>query len=301
MAGVLRGPDSYGGQLGSRYKLNCLLHRRLGCGPEGAPTCGPCFHNYEEDAEGNCVPKKTPKHESKTKTQKRPKDLPGLIRSLLAKHEKGLRPPSVDITLPGDRVLFEPPSAPTTLPTSLPTLASHAVSSTPASSESYEDTPVSVSATTPPRRVKVDFKQRSRPPSPSLNKAVSLTLVVMCTVTGVSGLVVAAICWYRLQQEVRLAQKMAYSATRGNQYRYHQPSAYMDSRLAQSCQVHHYQHQKKLLTGEDKDPPKAVKQLSTESENEDYTVYECPGLAPSGEMEIHNPLFNTSTFRGCPP
>ncbi|KAL8213057.1 UNVERIFIED_CONTAM: hypothetical protein K2H54_060459 [Gekko kuhli] len=105
----------------------------------------------------------------------------------------------------------------------------------------------------------------------------------------------------RLQQEVHLAQKMAYTATRGNQYRYHQPSAYMDSRLAQSCQVHHYQHQKKLLTGEDKDPPKAVKQLSTESENEDYTVYECPGLAPSGEMEIHNPLFDTSTFRGCPP
>ncbi|XP_060094717.1 neural proliferation differentiation and control protein 1-like [Heteronotia binoei] len=283
----------------ARYKLNCLLRRRLGCGPEGAPSCGPCFHNYEEDAEGNCVPKKTLKHESKTKTQKRPKDLPGLIRSLLAKHEKGLRPPSVGITLPGD-TLYEPSGVPTTLPTSLPTHASHTVSSTPVSSESYEeDTPIS--ATTPPRLVKVDFKQRSRPPFPSVNKAVSLTLVVMCTVTGVSGLVVAAICWYRLQQEVHLAQKMAYTTSRGNQYRYHQPSAYMDSRLAQSCQVHHYQHQKKLLTGEDKDPPKAVEQLSTESENEDYTVYECPGLAPSGEMEIHNPLFDTSNLRQCPP
>nr|XP_056708068.1 neural proliferation differentiation and control protein 1-like [Euleptes europaea] len=283
----------------ARYKLNCLLRRRLGCGPEGAPSCGACFHNYEEDAEGNCVPKKTHKHESKTKTQKRPKDLSGLIRSLLAKHEKDLRPPSMEITLPGDTVWYEPPSVPTTLPTSLPTNASYAASSTPASSESYEDTPAST--TTPPRRVKVDFKQRSRPPAPSLNKAVSLTLVVMCTVTGVSGLVVAAICWYRLQQEVHLAQKMAYTATRGNQYRYHQPSAYMDSRLAQSCQVHHYQHQKKLLTSEDKDPPKTVEQLSTESENEDYTVYECPGLAPSGEMEIHNPLFDTSTLRRCPP
>uniref|UniRef100_A0ACB8EGE8 Uncharacterized protein n=1 Tax=Sphaerodactylus townsendi TaxID=933632 RepID=A0ACB8EGE8_9SAUR len=178
-----------------KYKLNCLLRRRLGCGPEGAPSCGPCFHNYEEDAEGNCVPKRTPKHESKSKTQKRPKDLPGLIRSLLAKHEKDLRPPSMEITLPGDMVPYEPPSVPTTFPTSLSTNASYAVSSAPASSETYEDTPVST--TTPPRRVKVDFKQRSRPPAPSLNKAVSLTLVVMCTVTGVSGLVVAAICWYR--------------------------------------------------------------------------------------------------------
>lgn len=31
----------------------------------------------------------------------------------------------------------------------------------------------------------------------------------------------------------------------------------------------------------------------SEGENEegDYTVYECPGLAPTGEMEVKNPLF----------
>ncbi|XP_066469504.1 neural proliferation differentiation and control protein 1 [Tiliqua scincoides] len=287
----------------ARYKLDCLLHRRLGCGPDGAPTCGPCFPNYEEDSGGDCVPKKVPKHEGKTKTQKkRPQDLPGLIRSLLAKHEKGFRPPSMETTLPDSIGDFEAPNPTTIFPTSFPTNASYIEQhSTLASSESYEDTPVS--ATTPPRRVKVDFKQRSRPPAPSLNKAVSLTLVVMCTVTGLSGLVVAAICWYRLQREVHLAQKMAYTATRGNQYRYHQPSAYMDSRLAQSCQVHHYQHQKKLLTSEDRESPKPIEQLSTESETEngDYTVYECPGLAPSGEMEVHNPLFDTSTLRQCPP
>ncbi|XP_061469445.1 neural proliferation differentiation and control protein 1-like [Rhineura floridana] len=289
----------------AKYKVNCLLRRRLGCGPEGAPTCGPCFPNYEEDSTGDCVPKKTPKHESKTKTQKKPKDLPSLIISLLAKHEKGLRPSTLETTLPGSTGGVEPPNPPTFLstsfPTTFPTNASYSMSSAPSSSELYEDTPVS--ATIPPRRVKVDFKQRSRPPATSLNKAVSLTLVVMCTVTGVSGLVVAAICWYRLQKEVHLAQKMAYTASRGNQYRYHQPSAYMDSRLAQSCQVHHYQHQKKLLTSEDRESPKPTEQLSTESETEngDYTVYECPGLALSGEMEIHNPLFDTSTLHRCPP
>nr|XP_060615394.1 neural proliferation differentiation and control protein 1-like isoform X1 [Anolis sagrei ordinatus] len=285
----------------ARYKLNCLLRRRLGCGPDGAPTCGPCFPNYEEDSGGDCVPKKVPKHESKAKTQKRPKDLPGLIRSLLAKHEKELRPPSIEPTLFESTEEFEPASSPTPFPTSLPTDVSYSASTIPVSSESYESTPVP--ATTPPRIVKVDFKERSRPPVTNLNKAVTLTLVVMCTVTGVSGLVVAAICWYRLQKEVHLAQKIAYTANRGNQYRYHQPSAYMDSRLAQSCQVHHYQHQKKLLTSEDREPPKPVEQISTESENEngDYTVYECPGLAPSGEMEIHNPLFDTTTLHRCPP
>uniref|UniRef100_A0A8D0C0A9 Neural proliferation differentiation and control protein 1 n=1 Tax=Salvator merianae TaxID=96440 RepID=A0A8D0C0A9_SALMN len=285
----------------ARYKLNCLLRRRLGCGPEGAPTCGPCFPNYEEDSGGDCVPKKVPKHENKTKTQKRPKDLPGLIRSLLAKHEKGLRLPSPETMLPDSTEMFEPPEPPTSFTASIPTNVSYAVSSAPTPSEIYKDNTVSV--TTPPRIVKVDFKQRPHRPATNLNKAVSLTLVVMCTVTGVSGLVVAAICWYRLQKEVHLAQKMAYTATRGNQYRYHQPSAYMDSRLAQSCQVHHYQHQKKLLTSEDRESPKPVQQPSTESEAEsgDYTVYECPGLAPSGEMEVHNPLFDTSTLHRGPP
>jgi len=33
--------------------------------------------------------------------------------------------------------------------------------------------------------------------------------------------------------------------------------------------------------------------VDSEEENEegDYTVYECPGLAPTGEMEVKNPLF----------
>uniref|UniRef100_A0A3B3BRY4 Neural proliferation, differentiation and control, 1b n=1 Tax=Oryzias melastigma TaxID=30732 RepID=A0A3B3BRY4_ORYME len=37
---------------------------------------------------------------------------------------------------------------------------------------------------------------------------------------------------------------------------------------------------------------------STDEENEDgdFTVYECPGLAPTGEMEVKNPLFDDSTL-----
>ncbi|KAL7986352.1 hypothetical protein Chor_011518 [Crotalus horridus] len=220
----------------ARYKINCLLHQRMGCGPDGAPSCGFCFPGHEEDSNGNCVPKKGSKHESRLKTQKRPKDLPGLLRYLLAKHEKTLQLSTMETTVPGITEVFEPSSSQTDFPTSHSTSVSSSGNTSPVSSQSYEITPIS--ATTPPRRVRVDFKQRS-------------PLVVMCTVTGVSGLVVAAICWYRLQKEVRLAQKMAYTATRGNQYRYHQPSAYMDSRLAQSCQVHHYQHRKKLLAGEE--------------------------------------------------
>ena len=34
--------------------------------------------------------------------------------------------------------------------------------------------------------------------------------------------------------------------------------------------------------------------MESDEENEEgeYTVYECPGLAPTGEMEVKNPLFH---------
>lgn len=37
----------------------------------------------------------------------------------------------------------------------------------------------------------------------------------------------------------------------------------------------------------------AASDVESDEENEDgeYTVYECPGLAPTGEMEVKNPLF----------
>ncbi|XP_069491283.1 uncharacterized protein [Ambystoma mexicanum] len=156
-------------------------------------------------------------------------------------------------------------------------------------------------APTPARHEGPVREPRKQAPD-NLNDAVSLTLVVICAVTGISGLLVAALCWYRLQKEVRLAQKMAYTAYRGSrQYSVQRPG---DAHLAQSVQVHHYQHQKKHIQNLEESALKAQQQPSTESEadNEggEYTVYECPGLAPTGEMEIHNPLFFDSAMRSAP-
>ncbi|WAR30503.1 NPDC1-like protein [Mya arenaria] len=54
-----------------------------------------------------------------------------------------------------------------------------------------------------------------------------------------------------------------------------------DRKLAQSAQ---------MANGEMKHD---ASEDESEEENEegDYTVYECPGLAPTGEMEVRNPLF----------
>ncbi|XP_067865051.1 neural proliferation differentiation and control protein 1-like [Heterodontus francisci] len=102
---------------------------------------------------------------------------------------------------------------------------------------------------------------------------------------------------FRLQEAVRRAQKIAYE---GNKQPLPQP---VDWKIVEKLQKHHYQHQKKILQALEEGKSEArMKQVSTESETEnedgEYTVYECPGLAPTGEMEIHNPLFDNSILRG---
>uniref|UniRef100_A0A8C8ADD6 Neural proliferation, differentiation and control 1 n=1 Tax=Otus sunia TaxID=257818 RepID=A0A8C8ADD6_9STRI len=63
-----------------------------------------------------------------------------------------------------------------------------------------------------------------------------------------------------------------------------------DKTLAQSAQMYHYQHQKQQMLSMEKhkEEPKLPDSASSDEENEDgdFTVYECPGLAPTGEMEL---------------
>ncbi|VEN51883.1 unnamed protein product [Callosobruchus maculatus] len=66
--------------------------------------------------------------------------------------------------------------------------------------------------------------------------------------------------------------------------------------------MYHYQHQKQQIISMESctisrvqpgDRHGSVSEAESDEENEegDYTVYECPGLAPTGEMEVKNPLF----------
>lgn len=73
-----------------------------------------------------------------------------------------------------------------------------------------------------------------------------------------------------------------------------------DRKLAQSAQMYHYQHQKQQMIAMEKangEMKHDASEEDSEEENEegDYTVYECPGLAPTGEMEVKNPLFSEDT------
>ncbi|NXY51948.1 NPDC1 protein, partial [Ceuthmochares aereus] len=120
-------------------------------------------------------------------------------------------------------------------------------------------------------------------PIPS-NDNVVLGLIVVCTVAGLSALVVAVVCWCRLQKEVKLAQKADYSAQRVASPLPYDKISPGDKTLAQSAQMYHYQHQKQQMLSMEKhkEEPKLPDSASSDEENEDgdFTVYECPGLAP---------------------
>ncbi|GAU99695.1 hypothetical protein RvY_10656 [Ramazzottius varieornatus] len=82
-----------------------------------------------------------------------------------------------------------------------------------------------------------------------------------------------------------------------------------DRSLAKSAETYHYQHQKRqIMSSVEHNPSSADSSTATprsgdhsdydseddDGDNEDYgdyTVYECPGLAPAGEIEVVNPMF----------
>ncbi|KAK1792229.1 hypothetical protein P4O66_012190 [Electrophorus voltai] len=129
----------------------------------------------------------------------------------------------------------------------------------------------------------------------------SFTVVTgLCLMLGSVALVLAAVCWVRMQRATRLAQKADYSAFGVLNHHSYDVTSSGDKTLAQSAQMYHYQHQKQqMLSLKQRDEPKIPESGATsdeENEDGDFTVYECPGLAPTGEMEVKNPLFDDSTL-----
>ncbi|KPJ09307.1 Neural proliferation differentiation and control protein 1 [Papilio machaon] len=79
-----------------------------------------------------------------------------------------------------------------------------------------------------------------------------------------------------------------------------------DSRLAQSAHLYHYQHQKQQIIAmerggvPDNRPGSVSEPESDENEEGDYTVYECPGFATTGDMEVKNPMFSDDPTPATP-
>lgn len=131
-----------------------------------------------------------------------------------------------------------------------------------------------------------------------------IALVAGCSTLAAFLIVSTGYCVYRVHQSQRMTQDVdypAYGVTGPVKNAMGSPPA--DRKLAQSAQMYHFQHQKQQMIAVEKNqqaiPAPANRRGShsegesdDEHEDKDYTVYECPGLAPGGQMEVRNPLFN---------
>uniref|UniRef100_A0A1A9WQS4 Neural proliferation differentiation and control protein 1 n=1 Tax=Glossina brevipalpis TaxID=37001 RepID=A0A1A9WQS4_9MUSC len=138
-----------------------------------------------------------------------------------------------------------------------------------------------------------------------LNMKAEMGMYVVALIAGVSaaatvGLFVLGIVWYTFHSRSKAAADVeypAYGVTGPNK----DISPSGDRKLAQSAQMYHYQHQKQqIIAMENRSTAEESCEMSyveSDDDNEegDYTVYECPGLAPTGEMEVKNPLFLDDT------
>jgi len=134
------------------------------------------------------------------------------------------------------------------------------------------------------------------------NDALFLVIVGICSLVGVVGLVAAAIFWYKIQKRAEAALDAEYpsygvTGPGSSGSKISPSSTVSDRKLAQSAQMFHYQQQRQQMMAQEKAHLDTKSVHSDDSGDEapnggDYTVYECPGLAPTGEMEVRNPLFS---------
>ncbi|XP_067417577.1 neural proliferation differentiation and control protein 1 [Emydura macquarii macquarii] len=258
--------------------LDCTLQRRELC-PSGSHTCGPCLQQFVEDEHGRCVQRKW---SSTGRTS-----VPNLEEEIDFLADVLARQDAARLHLLQDETLApagKHPEAPGVRGESLPrNRASHkaVTSHPPATTKPVKSSPVEV------------FHVTS-------NDILILGMIVAFSVAGIIALIVAAICWCRLQKEIRLAQKTDYPVQKLPGPLPYDKISPGDQKLAQSAQMYHYQHQKQQMLSMEKhkEETKLPDSASSDEENEDgdFTVYECPGLAPTGEMEVKNPLFDDSSL-----
>ncbi|XP_017070306.1 uncharacterized protein LOC108107332 [Drosophila eugracilis] len=125
---------------------------------------------------------------------------------------------------------------------------------------------------------------------------------IVALIAGISaavtvGLLALGVTWFHNRHKAAAdVEYPAYGVTGPNK----DVSPSGDRKLAQSAQMYHYQHQKQQIIAMENqatDGSCGMSDVESDDDNEegDYTVYECPGLAPTGEMEVKNPLFLDET------
>jgi len=130
-----------------------------------------------------------------------------------------------------------------------------------------------------------------------------VSVITGCTVAVLLALLAGGVCIYTLKRskytgfetKAPLFNAGNTGISKSGSIKSNSSNSSGDRRLAQSAQMFHYQHQKQQMLAMEiankADKPDPAESSEGENDDADFTVYECPGLAPTGEMEVKNPLF----------
>ncbi|KAJ0057116.1 hypothetical protein NL108_002047 [Boleophthalmus pectinirostris] len=286
--------------------IDCAKAGRQLC-KTGSSECGPCLPALEESDDGLCVtPRKILKKTAKIHHQKHVKVYPDLdeeidlLRSVIEKQQvekSGFRPEQKQskhfaaIAFQSDIRTTQPHS---------PLASKEEITNVQTVNISLVDKTTLQPTTKPsvaPRLDPVVVTPAAR------GDQIIIIMISLSVVVGTVAVILAAVCAVKLKRDSRLTEKVDYPAFGGATVapvNVNGPAP-LDHTLAHNAQMFHYQHQKQqmLSMGKQKPEAKAVDTDVTSDEEEvggDFTVYECPGLAPTGEMEVKNPLFDDSTL-----
>jgi hypothetical protein len=159
---------------------------------------------------------------------------------------------------------------------------------------------------------KSGFADPNRAPSLTISNAVTkepimysdlqillIALLISICAAALVATIIAVLCYCcRTKEKLKTDEVAKYPPAYGtNDY---EDSMRMpgDRKLAYSAQMYHYQHQKQQMLAMEQANEDEAKNgsggNSDEEINDEHVVYECPGLAPSGELEVSNPYYTES-------
>ncbi|CAL1569947.1 unnamed protein product [Knipowitschia caucasica] len=279
-------------------RIDCAKAGRRFC-RVGSTECGPCLTPLVESDDGLCQTRKNKHHQKSQNVNLDLDEEIDFLRSVIEKQQLSEVNPEqkqsnrfASISIQSDFKKTKLHPAPQKETQNVQTSIQPLVTTAEPTSKPTQSFGTSVGARVGPIVA----------PSAS-NDHIIVVIVSVCVVAGTVAVILGVACAVKLQRDSQLARKVDYPALGGATVapvKSNGPSP-LDHSLAQNAQMFHYQHQKQqmLSLGKQKPEPKVVDTDVTSDEEEvggDFTVYECPGLAPTGEMEVKNPLFDDSTL-----
>ncbi|KAL3990328.1 Neural proliferation differentiation control-1 protein (NPDC1) family protein [Acanthocheilonema viteae] len=140
-------------------------------------------------------------------------------------------------------------------------------------------------------------KQTNLKPTLHLGNFLTLAAATVCMLAVVVGVATGSYYFFKDRSEKSAADNcdFTYAPTGPGKSKKKKGG---DEGLAYKAQLHHYQQAKQKVISDENGAvtlPDIYDSSETSEDENNFSVYECPGLAPTGDIEVQNPNFISQT------